>query len=60
MKKKKPDDLIKGLINNDITRIELDKLLEDLEEESALRDYSKYLEKHYTHIINEYINQKKK
>lgn len=51
---KKPNDLITQLINNQISRQELDILLNGMGERETLRVYGNYLENHFEKTMNFY------
>jgi len=60
MKRKKSGDLIKRLINNQISREELDTLLEELDDEETAMVYELYLKDHFDKIMVEHTLNKEK
>lgn len=52
--KKKPNYLIRQLIENKISRDELNLFLEGLEGEKYSKAYEEYLEKHFEEILETY------
>ncbi|MEX2594971.1 MAG: hypothetical protein WD426_19565 [Anditalea sp.] len=58
MKKKKSDDLIKRLINNQISREEMETLLEGMDDEESIGINEAYLKSHFDQIMDEYIYKK--
>ncbi|HLW21432.1 MAG TPA: hypothetical protein VKX33_13970 [Cyclobacteriaceae bacterium] len=55
MERKKSIGLIKRLINNQISREELDTLLEGLDDDEASKVYEIYLRDHFDKIMEENV-----
>lgn len=61
MKKKNPAALMKRLIENKITKEELETLLEGMDDEESTKIYGAYLQTHFDKIMKEYgLNGEKK
>jgi len=54
MKKKKPNELIQKLIENRISRHEFDLLVEEIDNEDAVRIYDEYLNRYFDRIMEEH------
>jgi len=59
MKKRKPEELIKRLIDNHISKEELDILLDGMGDEETTIKYEAYLRNHFEKIMNEHALEKK-
>lgn len=55
MKKKNPAALMKRLIENQITKEELERLLDGIDDEETTKIYGAYLQNHFDQIMNEYV-----
>jgi len=55
MKKKRSEYLMKRLIKNQISRKDLETLLDSLEDENSRHFFTTLLEVHYNQILNEYL-----
>lgn len=60
MKKRNSENLMKELVNNRISRKDLETLLEDLDDDECGRFYTKFLKEHYADIMDEYLMHLKK
>ena len=64
MKNRKSVNLVKRLINNRISREELEEFLDGLDDEASAKEYEAYLKSHFEEIMEEYTsrfkNQKNK
>jgi hypothetical protein len=52
--KKKPNYLIRRLIDNKISRDDMNEFLEGLEDDKTSKAYEEYLEKHFEEIMDAY------
>lgn len=59
MNEKKSNDLIKRLINSQITREELKAFLEEMDDEDSMKGYEAYLKSYFDQIMDEYRYKKK-
>jgi hypothetical protein len=59
MKKRKPEELIRRLIDNHISKEELDILLDGMDDEETTTKYEAYLRNHFEKIMNEHALEKK-
>lgn len=59
MKKRKPEELIRRLIDNHISKEELDILLDGMDDEETTIKYEAYLRNHFEKIMNEHALEKK-
>lgn len=58
MKKNKPINAFKKLVENQISREELEALLAEIEDEKIRCLYEVYLSDHFDEIMNEYLLKK--
>lgn len=59
MKNTKPEDLIKRLINDQISKKELDILLDGMDDEETIKQYEVYLRNHFDKIMDEHALEEK-
>lgn len=59
MKKRKPEELIRRLIDDQLSRQELDILLDGMDDEEVIKKYELYLRNHFEKIMNEHALEKK-
>jgi len=59
MKKKKPEELIRRLIDDQLSKKELDILLDGMDDEEVTKKYELYLRNHFEKIMNEHALEKK-
>ena len=59
MKKTKPEDLIRRLIDDQISKKELDILLDGMDDEEITKKYEVYLRKHFDKIMDEHALEEK-
>ena len=59
MKKTKPEDLFRRLVDNEISKEELDILLEGTDDEEITKKYDVYLRNHFDKIMDEHALEQK-
>ena len=59
MKKRQPEDLFRRLVDNRISKEELDNLLEGMDDEETAKEYELYLQKHFDEIMKEHALEEK-
>ena len=59
MKKRKSEDLFRGLLDNQISKEELDILLDGLDDEETAKIYEFHLRKHFDKIMDEHALEEK-
>ena len=59
MKKTKPEDLFRRLVDNEISKEELDILLEGMDDEEITKKYDVYLRNHFDKIMDEHALEQK-
>lgn len=60
MKKRKPEDLFRRLVDNQISKEELDILLDGMDDEETAKIYEVYLLNHFDKIMEEHDLEEKK
>lgn len=60
MKKRKPEDLFRRLVNNQISKEELDILLDGIDDEETAKIYEVYLRNHFDKIMEDHDLEEKK
>ncbi len=59
MKKRKPEDLIRRLVDNQISKNELDILLDGMDDEETIKKYELYLRNHFDDIMKKHALEEK-
>jgi hypothetical protein len=59
MKKRKPEDLFRRLVDNKISKEELDILLNGMDDEETAAIYEVYLRNHFEKIMDEHALEEK-
>lgn len=59
MKKTKPEDLIRRLIDDQISKKELEILLDGMDDEEITKKYEVYLRNHFDKIMDEHALEEK-